>query len=258
MDRALLVGINNYPYPNQLHGCINDINDIEAELVNALGFKPANIVKLSDDAATADAIRSKLKDVVSQLKDRDRFLFWYSGHGQQLVNGDPSTDVICPVDFDFTPVKSVTVDDFHNIFSQIPATVAANWGSDSCHSGNLERDLYKMGKPKMFQRSPTVPKVVVTPSRFKGFRDISAALPNIVLISGCRSDQTSADANINGRYNGAFTYYFIQTIRAPAGLKTSLSDLVPKVQAALVAAGYDQIPQLSGTPTAVSSTFLQS
>ena len=30
---------------------------------------------------------------------------------------------------------------------------------------------------------------------------------NHVLYSGCRDNQTSADANSGGSYNGAFTYY---------------------------------------------------
>jgi len=257
MDQALLVGINLYPYPNELRGCIDDINDIEAELVNAVGYTPANIVKCLDTNATADNIRSALNDSVSKLGGGDRFLFWYSGHGAQLVDGDPSTDVICPVDFNFTPATSVTVDDFHNVFSRIPADVEAVWGSDSCHSGDLEKDFYRKGVPKRFRRDPKTPQVTVKPSKFRGFKEISAALPNIALISGCRSDQTSADAYINGRYNGAFTYYFIQILRSPNGLKTPLSDLVPKVQAALQAADYEQIPQLSGTPSIVGRPFLQ-
>ena len=256
MDQALLVGINNYPYPNALNGCIDDINDIEAELVNALGFTSPNIVKLLDATATADNIRSELKNSVSKLHDGGRFLFWYSGHGAQLVDGDPSTDVICPVDFNFTSETSVTVDDFHNAFSQIPVVVEALWGSDSCHSGDLERDFYRKGVPKRFRRDPGIPHVAVKSMKFRGFRAISAALPNIALISGCRSDQTSADANIDGRYNGAFTYYFVQALRSPGGLTTTLSDLVPQVQAALKTNGYEQIPQLSGPPAIVSRPFL--
>ncbi|HEY6873210.1 MAG TPA: caspase family protein [Geobacteraceae bacterium] len=256
MDRALLVGINRYPYPNALNGCVNDINDIEAELLNALGFAPENIVTLLDADATADAIRSALKDAVSKLTKGDRFLFWYSGHGAQLVDGDVATDVICPVNFDFTPETSVTVSDFHNVFSQIPTSVTADWGSDSCHSGDLERDFYRKGVPKVFRRNPATVHVATAPTKFARFKDVSATLPNIALISGCRSDQTSADAFIDGRYNGAFSYYFIQTLRSPAGLKTSLTELVPEVQAALHNAGYDQIPQLSGPPSQVDRAFL--
>ncbi len=257
MDRALLVGIDAYPYPNELRGCINDVDDIEAELVNAFGFRPGNIVKLQDADATADKIKSALHDSVSKLQDEDRFLFWYSGHGAQLEEGNPLTDVICPVDFNFTLSTSVTVDDFYNAFSKIPTRVEAVWGSDTCQSGDLEKDLYRMGIPRRFRRDPAKRRFAAKRSTFSGFRVISAEFPNIALISGCRSDQTGADACINGRYNGAFTYYFLQSLRAPSGLQTPLNDLLAEVHAALRNAGYDQIPQLSGPPSCVDCPLLQ-
>lgn len=256
MDYALLVGINAYPYPNTLNGCDNDVNDIEAELVNLLGFPPANITKLVDSNATADGIKAAAKGVVMQLRAGDRFCFWYSGHGAQLVDGDSATDVICPINFAFTPETSVTVSDFHDLFADIPKGVVAAWGSDSCHSGDLEKDFHRNGMPKLFRRDPTAAQGAVPPTKFSRLRDISASLPNIVLISGCRSDQTSADAYINGRYNGAFTYFFVQALRAPNGLNTQLTSLVPDVQSALHNAGYGQIPQLSGPPLDVSAAFL--
>ncbi len=83
-------------------------------------------------------------------------------------------------------------------------------------------------------------------------------LPNIALIAGCHSDETSTDAYINGDYNGAFTYYFVQTLRAPGDLWLPLTQLLPKVQAGLSEAGYKQIPQLSGSPAEVAHAFLQS
>jgi hypothetical protein len=255
MDKAVLVGINEYPYPNELRGCINDMNEMEAELRQALGFK--EVLKLQDKDATAKNIKSALVEAVSGQEPGDRFLFWYSGHGAQLVDHDPNTDVICPVDFDFTNETSVTVNDFHGIFKEIKDGVIAIWGSDSCHSGDLEKDLRRLGVPKRFRRDPAKRQVAPRPSTFSGFRAIAAELPNIALISGCRSEQTSADAYIDGQYHGAFTYYFIETLHSPTGLTTPLKDLVPEVQDALSKAGYDQVPQLSGRPSCVNYGFLQ-
>lgn len=255
MDYAVLVGINNYPYPNQLQGCIDDMLDIKTEIEAALNFKKNNVLLIKDQDATAVNIKQILKNTINKLQQGDRFLFWYSGHGAQLIDGDAGTDVICPIDFDFTPETSVTVDDFHNIFTNIPDGVTAIWGSDSCHSGDLEKDFYKNGVPKLFRkdRSKEEKKII---NNIKQFRDISVLLPNITLISGCRSDQTSADAHISGRYNGAFTYYFLQQLRQPNGLKTPLDTLVPEIQNALNTAGYSQIPQLSGPPKLTTKPFL--
>ncbi len=172
MNCAVLVGINQYPYPNALNGCLNDVSLIEAEIENALGFPRSGIQKLLDTSATANAIRNTLREAVSQLHEGDKFLFWYSGHGAQLVDGDIATDVICPVDFEFTPETSVTVSDFHAIFAGIPAGVIAVWGSDSCHSGDLLKDRYNKGVPKQYRWPPSAVHVTVAPKRFSHFRDI--------------------------------------------------------------------------------------
>ncbi|HYA41935.1 MAG TPA: caspase family protein [Syntrophobacteraceae bacterium] len=252
MDRAVLVGIIQYEYENALHGCINDINDVE-KLLQPLGFE---IVKLPDEQATADEIRSALRESVKQLEAGDRFLFWYSGHGAELVEGDPSTDVLCPFDFDYTRDTSVTVDDFHGIFSGIPDGVRAYWVSDSCYSGNLDADRYNLGVPRQFRLDPDKLPVEIetSPSTPKGFSDISARLPNIVFISSCGGDQTSADACFKGIYNGAFTHFFLKEFQA--GPQTPLDQLVPKVQKDLSAKNYVQVPELHGPDTITKLPFL--
>lgn len=68
---------------------------------------------------------------------------------------------------------------------------------------------------------------------------------NHVLISGCRSDQTSADALINGRYNGALSRFLIDAIRmAPVAPIKSVHAMARK---AILDAGYSQESQLEGS-----------
>jgi metacaspase-1 len=251
MDRALLVGINAYPDPNTLHGCVNDVNDVKDYIVNNCNFSADAVTLLLDADATADNIKQQLRNATAGLSDGDRLLFWYSGHGAQLTDGDASTDVICPVDFDFTADKSVTVQDFHDIFSGLNSGVEAVWGSDSCHSGDLEKEWRKAST-----------RVFVGPQGFKphdpnarGFREISDAMPFIALMSGCQSDQTSADATFNGRSNGAFTYYLLQCLNGGAQ-SAQLTDLVPQVVTALHNNNFTQTPQLSGPTAEVNRTFL--
>lgn len=251
MNRAVLVGINAYPFPNVLHGCLNDISDISEELISKYQFNSEDITTIEDTEATATNIKENLISCVSKLISGDKFLFWYSGHGAQLTQGDISTDVICPVDFDFTPATSVTVDDFHNIFSKIPDGVVAAWGSDSCHSGDLEKDFYRLGAPKQFYS----PRARVLTKKERTFKDVCSSLPNISLLAGCQSSQTSADAYINNRFNGAFTYFFLQKLNS-SDTETPLEKLVPQVSIALHAAGYTQTPQLSGLESNLSKPFL--
>ncbi|WP_233858205.1 caspase family protein [Paraburkholderia sp. HD33-4] len=252
MNHAILVGINAYPFPNVLHGCLDDVSDISKELQSQYQFSPTEIITITDAEATASKIKASLSAAVAKLKSGDKFILWYSGHGAQLTEGDIGTDVICPVDFDFTPETSVTVDDFHNIFSKIPNGVVAAWGSDSCHSGDLEKDFYRLGAPKQFYSArPQKPVKTV-----RSFKDVSSALPNISLVAGCQSSQTSADAYINDRYNGAFTYFFLEQLRSPGGVTEPLQKLVAQTTTALHDAGYTQSPQLTGHADSIGKAFL--
>jgi hypothetical protein len=73
---------------------------------------------------------------------------------------------------------------------------------------------------------------------------VNADLPE-VLITGCRDTQTSADAFINGRYNGALTYGLVDAIRQAKGQLT-YRELHNRVTQTLKAKNFDQVPQLEG------------
>ena len=73
---------------------------------------------------------------------------------------------------------------------------------------------------------------------------MNADLPE-VLITGCRDTQTSADAFINGRYNGALTFSLVEAIRGSKG-KLTYRDLHDRASAALKKKKFDQVPQLEG------------
>jgi len=70
---------------------------------------------------------------------------------------------------------------------------------------------------------------------------------NHVLISGCRSDQTSADAFINGRYNGALSRFLIDSIRKSP--RASVRIVQNEAREAILRAGYSQESQLEGPDT---------
>ena len=68
---------------------------------------------------------------------------------------------------------------------------------------------------------------------------------NHVLLAACRDDQTAADATIDGKPCGAFTYYLDQTIRE-GGENVRRKLLIGKVEAALREGHFIQSPQLEG------------
>ncbi len=175
---------------------------------------------------------------------------------------DGLDDVICPVDFDWSDEHAIKDTDFQRMFASVPKEVIFNWVSDSCHSGHLIRDLAP-GQAKMLNKAMIPPADIswrIETANQKNIRPLtlakSIAGDNVALISGCKSDQTSADTEFEGRPNGALTYYLLQELKSPQGLKEPLTNVVKNVRTALSQAGYTQTPQLEGSPSLMKDSFL--
>ena len=69
---------------------------------------------------------------------------------------------------------------------------------------------------------------------------------NEILLSGCKSNQTSADAFIAEDFHGAMSYYAIKAI-TDANYKLTYAQLRQNLVSMLEEENYDQVPQLEGT-----------
>jgi hypothetical protein len=259
-NKALLVGINAHP----LKGCINDVLDMAGYLTSSCGFRPEEIRFLRDDEATAAGIKAALRELVATIRPGDRVLFHYSGHGAQMPTRtgseiDGLDEVICPVDFDWTDEHAVKDDDFREAFKSVPSGVHFVWVSDSCHSGDLTRRVNRLDRVPRRMQAPPVIAADIKKAKERGFqaRPLIAEPEslNLAFIAGCRSDQSSADANFNGRWNGAATFFLLQELRTRPG--EPLNQVVPNVTDALLAANYEQEPQLEGSRQIAQEPFLQ-
>jgi hypothetical protein len=67
----------------------------------------------------------------------------------------------------------------------------------------------------------------------------------VFMISGCTDAQTSADAYINGNYNGALTYAFLDSYNQLQSNQLTWKNLLSTMRTYLKSNGYPQIPQLS-------------
>lgn len=266
-QKALFVGVNSYP-GCPLSGCLNDMSDAAEEMLKDFGFKSNEIRLLVEKRATAKAILERLKWLVKDAKPGDRLLFWYSGHGAQVAdrNGDEISgmdDVICPIDFDWSEPHLIRDDTFYELFKSVPEGVHFAWVADCCHSGTLTRELAPPPKKK-----PLMPKAkIVTQTvgsrcmpapldhawRHRTARDLgmtskpisaSAQKLNVAFISGCKDNQTSADATFNGRPNGALTYYLLKNLKTMKD--RPVTEVVDAVRADLKKNGYSQVPQVDG------------
>lgn len=68
---------------------------------------------------------------------------------------------------------------------------------------------------------------------------------NHVLLTACRTDQTSADAFVDGGYHGAFTYFLARSLDQD-GAGVDRGTLIDQVRSALRQEQFDQVPQLEG------------
>lgn len=174
---------------------------------------------------------------------------------------DGLDEVICPMDFDWR-TKMIRDNDFKNIFGKIPDGVNLTVISDSCHSGSLLREIpgnplespvksrYRVAPPDIQNRATDIE------SKFQK-REIKSAIDKSILISGCRPEQTSADAWFQGRkaWHGACTYSILKAL-SDAGTNISYRKLVESVNKILTQQGYEQRPQLEGNETYFDSMFL--
>lgn len=256
--RAVIVGINHYLDPSAppLSGCVNDAWNIKNKCVKSWGFNDEYIILLLDAQATKAAIVAALKEYVAASKPGDTLLYWQSSHGaEDAVSDDADSEpdhanqMVCCYDFAWDRQHELIDKDFVEIFKALPAGVIFNWGSDSCHSGDLDRNVnrhFRVTHPK----SPTPPDVVkirVAKAQLKGrkHRGLTQGLLDVGFLSGCRSDQTSADTqDDNGVPCGALTNYFLKNIDAMS--EASLSTLAKTLDKKLSADGYDQSPVAEG------------
>jgi hypothetical protein len=255
-NKALLVGINKYPDPrNELRGCVNDILDMENYIaeVNTI-YAKENIKKLIDKQASKKEIVNQIKWLLNEAAPGDSLLFHYSGHGAQVptknkqLEKDGLDEIICPYDFDGTEATILRDKEFAQLFAGIPKGVHFVWISDSCHAEDLSRDPVAINdingmRYRYFQGLPS--HLINTNNKEnEGLAPILTPL-NGALLSACASQQLSADAIINNRFNGAFTYYLIQNLKLYGTSKT-MQEIIGYVNADLTKNGYDQNPQSEG------------
>lgn len=253
MNKAFLVGINKYPNA-PLMGCVNDVSMMADLLVTRYRFSEDSIRLLVDERATRDAIMERLHWLVSELRPGDKCFFHFSGHGVQVATRDFKGEVdgldeaICPVNFDWQDQTIITDKNFVEIFSKIPQGVVFNWTSDSCHSGDLSRDISKRNIPRRIEPPVDMAWRIRTAKRAKQMtreQVLQESGLNVGFVSACRPEQTASDTNIMSRNCGAFSYFFCETLKK-VPKKTPLEEVVALVTKSLASNGYSQKPQVEG------------
>ena len=258
--KALCVGINKFKNfsDHNLQGFVNDANDMAGVLKEFLGFKAADITLLTDTKATKARIMSNLEKMVKDAHagKLSNLVFSMSSHGTQVpdVSGDEPDrydEAFCPHDLTSTgsawdPAHVIIDDELRDMFAQLPDGVSLEVWLDTCHSGTgLKAIDMLMDRTPRYIPPPTLEAFFALEGRHpRGLARglLEKGVTDQVLWAACRADQTSADANIDGGWHGAFTYYFCKELRASKN-KLTRAKLLARVRGGL-SGDYNQVPQL--------------
>jgi hypothetical protein len=275
---ALLVGINYRNTEDELNGCYNDVVNVATYLRTVLGYAPGAITMLTDGnrgsvfpasvAPTRQNIIAGLSALVAGMAAGDEAFFHYSGHGTLVrdTNGDEASGMdscICPLDYN-TPASAgggiVTDDEIRALLvNRVPRGARLYVILDCCHNGTGCDIRYKYEDFSLLLRPATARTSPVWRTQQKAFVQgkYTDTAGEVYMISGCRDEQTSADAYINNAFAGALTYAIFAILRANnASIRAySWSALLRDVRYFMRVNKYDQIPQIMTgqliTPAAV-------
>lgn len=292
--KALIIGINYFGTKSQLNGCINDANAMSRFLCDKFGYKTNDIVMLTDDQRELVKVPTKanilraMNWLVSDARPNDSLVFHFSGHGglQKNTTGDEESGYdSCIYPVDFKQAGSIIDDVIHNILVKpLPAGARLTAFFDSCHSGtvmdlpfiystkgaikepNMLKDVGKQGmNAVMSYAQGNISGVVsslggVVNRLTRGEMDRQQQInknfspADVIMISGSKDEQTSADSTRYGMATGAMSYAFINVMATNPN--QSYLSLLNNMRATL-AGKYSQKPQMSSShPIDVNLRFI--
>ncbi len=143
--RALLIGINDYPQPeNRLNGCVNDVFEMSA-MLQERGYQPEEIRVVLDARATTRGADERLQWLLEDVRAGDERLLFYSGHGAQVAaldaDGEPDhkDEALVTHDFDWSGNTGITDDMLARYYANLPYEARFSIILDCCHSGGIAR-----------------------------------------------------------------------------------------------------------------------
>jgi len=215
-------------------------------------------------------------------KAGDVLYLHYSGHGANVPDADGDEadrrdEILCPTNLDW---KDPITDDWlrKTIDQYLAKGVNLTIVMDCCHSGSNTRALAAPDAPIVNRYLPNpwdmaaeesgrsltgetfMPRAAMTSMTsmtkstkstkkaakkgvVRGMADISLADMPELLITGRRDYQTSADAYIEGSFNGALTFHLVKSLNVTGG-KLTYRQLHQMTSQFIKSGGYDQVPQL--------------
>jgi len=261
--KALTIGINQYQFFPQytLRGCVNDTKNMSSVLKECLNFKDSDITVLQDTEATKENIYKNIDSLIKKSQDGecDYIVIHLAAHGSQIpdISHDETQDLKDEVfttynlnveEGNWSLGTVIDDDDFGKKLSAIPEKCLCEVYLDTCHSGTglrlLSLDEIPRYIPPPREINTELSSRVVENHGLADTLKEEGMPPNIVLMTGCQSDQTSADAKIENDYHGAFTWNLCNELRKSSN-RLSRYELMKNIRSAM-RDRFSQISQLEG------------
>lgn len=237
---ALLVGINYTGTSLQLSGCINDVKNVR-EMLMREGYAGDDITVLTDNTLVRPTKANILAELIKLVNHptATQLYFHYSGHGSYVrdTSGDESDgkdECLVPIDHNEGQGRFLIDDEIWAAVSTLNKDRKLFVVLDCCHSGTGMDLCYTL-----FKRIATRQLVMIPDGR----RGETQA--EIVMFSGCQDSQTSADAYIDGTYQGALTNAFLATLNERGREGITYEEMVRSLRQKMKRGRYTQIPNLT-------------
>lgn len=245
---ALCIGIDDYPGPESLNGCVNDAHAWRNILYEFFGFALTDIRLLLNKEATKKNIIDTIKKILMASKHDDIFIITISCNGSYIANTEDKSyqEVLCPYDIENNWLKlseiSALTKDF---FSGGKLTIIL----DASFNGTVTRTLLSQSLPGIRHTDDRrarfySPALMGRPLLDNPWRAANEKIIwNCLVIKSCSNYEYAYDLYLNGAYHGAFSYFAIESIRE-ALAKISIEQFLKKVTYKLQKAHFPQHPQL--------------
>lgn len=270
--RALLIGVNEYQYKNEirtLNGCVNDTKIMASVLKRRFGFAKEDLTFLRNEEATRASIIKELKQILEDCESNDTIVFYFSGHGTRRIakeanKPDNLDETIMPYDtrFDYRIHRDIRDSELRNWMALLMKNNAdVHIFLDCCYSGSLVRGGGRAGKSQhnrgidtdiLRDVSSNTTEIVGQES---GFTD--AFPPSQIdwqslsdfysLLSACRRNEPAKEFSAfgDGKYHGVFTYFLVQELEK-ASKNFTYQDVFEQVCIEVKAKSFLQSPQIEG------------
>ena len=264
---ALVIGINDYTasrlatigaaapdrdWPN-LAGAVSDAAAMRELLLLLRGFDATDIVTLSDQTATRNAILAAANRLAATASKDEVIFFYFAGHGSQVKNSrsdepDKLDESIIPAD-SRRGAPDIRDKELRRIFNTILDRGARlTVMIDACHSGSAARGLLTLARRRGIR--PDLRDV--TDGRDYGPRPENRGA---LVISAAHDDEDARETRDHETTHGAFTWAWMRAMRDAAPDESAMETFA-RAQARLRAEMPFQSPVIAGNARERRTPFL--